>query len=148
MNSRVIEYKIDQAEATDIAVHLTDCKDSFYPPLDHRVDINEYAEKIFHKAVTFEAWHGNRLIGLVAAYCNETENKAYITTVSVIHILNDKGIASNLLEFCIKYIERLQLGEILLRVNVQSNKARKLYEKYGFKEIELKNEFVLMRRMK
>lgn len=142
-----IKYKINQATRNDISDHLTDCKDSFNPPLDQRVDIDIYAQKIYNNADTFEAWHGEILIGLVAVYCNDVEKTAYITSVSVNDNFINKGVASNLLKKCIGHVESLHLNEIALKVNILSDKARKLYEKFDFQDSEFKDGFVLMRRV-
>jgi ribosomal protein S18 acetylase RimI-like enzyme len=148
MNSKDVTYKINQAATVDILNHLVDCKHSFNPPLDQRVNIDAYAKKIFLEADTFEAWNENKLIGLIATYYNDIEKKAYITNVSVVDDFGNRKVASKLLEMCIKYVENMQCKEISLEVHIQSEKARKLYKNYSFEEVGLNDQFLLMRRIR
>jgi len=145
MAVKTIIYEINQAKRSDILNHLRSCNDSFIPPLDQKVDVDNYSRKIFENADTFEAWSENELIGLIAAYCNDVKKRAFITNVSVAEEFSSKGVASELLEICIKYIEGKQFKEIALEVNKRSKKARELYKKFNFQEIGLENEFILMR---
>ena len=69
----------NKASEIEIAEHLTRCDTDFVPPLSGRVEINDYVQKIFGKATTFEAWSSGALVGLVATYCNDQEKRiAYI----------------------------------------------------------------------
>ena len=79
-----IEYSLNQATEEEIANHLSRCDADFVPPLSGRVEISSYAHKIAGNATRFEAWAGGALVGLVAAYCNDSERRsAYITTVKI-----------------------------------------------------------------
>ncbi len=141
----MITYKINQATSNDILNHLRNCNDYFIPPLNQKVDVDNYSHKIFENADTFEAWSENELVGLIAAYCNDIKKRAFITNVSVTEKFSNRGVASKLLEICIKHIESKQFKEILLEVNKRSEKARSLYNKLNFREIGLDDEFILMR---
>ncbi len=85
MSGRMVVYTINCAEKDDVQHHLMECDKSFIPPLSLKVNIEDYAQKIVEKADTFEAWVDGKLIGLIAAYCNNLEDReAYITNVSVV----------------------------------------------------------------
>lgn len=143
----MVVYTINCAEKDDVQHHLMECDKSFIPPLSLKVNIEDYAKKIVEKADTFEAWVDGKLIGLIAAYCNNLEDReSYITNVSVVESFGDRGIASELLSMCIQYVGNLKFNWIKLKVNKNSDKARKLYKKYDFREIGFEKEFVLMRR--
>ena len=76
----------NRASAAEIDAHLRACDDSFAPALSRRVDIDAYASKIAARAERFEAWANDRLVGLLAAYCNDPERRvAFVTSVSVMH---------------------------------------------------------------
>lgn len=146
MNVEKVVYKINQVKKDDIYNHLMMCSASFIPPLSSNVNIEAYAQKIDEKADTFEAWNEERLIGLVAAYCNNFDDQeAYITNVSVAASFRDMNIASNLLRMCIKHVESLKLNWIKLKVNKNNEKAINLYKKFHFSEIDYYDEFILMR---
>ncbi len=146
MNVHEIIYKTKAASEADIFVHLKECSALFVPDLSAAVDIREYAGKIFHKSVTFEAWVKQRLAGLVAVYCNDVETKsAYITSVSVVRECSGLGIASRLLEMCISYVELNFFTKIVLEVNASNAPAVNLYKKYGFAIFESKESSFLMK---
>jgi ribosomal protein S18 acetylase RimI-like enzyme len=141
-----INYKIKKASAKEINLHLEECKYNFNPPLDHRVNIQEYSRKIFEKAITFEAWLGNVLAGLAAAYFNDWEHKrGYISDVSIIKDYQGMDIASVLMQMCIDYANKHHFKEVELEVHKKNTPAIKLYKKFGFQFFEDKNGFVVMK---
>jgi ribosomal protein S18 acetylase RimI-like enzyme len=145
MTSEKIVYKTNQAKDSNILKHLKSCNDHFVPPLDQKVNIKDYSQKLFENANTFEAWYENDLIGLVAAYSDGIKKRMFITNVSVTEQFSNQGIASALLEICVQYTQDKQLQEIILEVNQKNKKAIRLYAKLNFEEIGLDNGFLLMR---
>jgi ribosomal protein S18 acetylase RimI-like enzyme len=100
------------------------------------VKIEEYAEKIFKLAVTFEAWVKGRLVGLIAAYFNNPESKSgFITNVSVIKSYTGRGIAAKLLMMTVDYANQNHFSEIKLEVDRNNSKAIGLYTKFGFQPV-------------
>lgn len=138
-------YKVDTASFKDVENHLKACNDNFTPPLDEKVDITEYSKKIAEKAITFESWHAERLIGLVACYFNEPEKKGFITNVSVLHEYGGKGIASILMKNSLMYAKENDFETVELEVNETSQNAISLYKKFDFCEIGCRSENIIMR---
>ncbi|NVM17277.1 MAG: GNAT family N-acetyltransferase [Candidatus Lokiarchaeota archaeon] len=135
-----IEYKIGVGSQNEIYIHLLDCDKFFIPKLSEKVNISEYSEKIFNKAINFEAWDNERLIGLVSMYINEEDTSfGYITNVSIINEYKNRGIASNLLKKCIKYSKDINLNWISLKVDTKNVSAVNLYNKFNFMEEKHKN---------
>lgn len=135
-----IEYKIGVGSQNEIYLHLLDCDKFFIPKLSEKVNISEYSEKIFNKAINFEAWDNERLIGLVSMYINEEDTSfGYITNVSIINGDKNRGIASNLLKKCIKYSKDINLNWISLKVDTKNVSAVNLYNKFNFMEEKHKN---------
>lgn len=131
--SLTVEYASNKASEAEIIKHLSHCDLDFVPPLSSRVVINGYTQKIISKATRFEAWSGDTLVGLVAAYCNDHEKRtAYITSVSVLKAWAGKGIAMRLMALCIKYAHAMGMVQVRLEVAVDNTPAIKLYEKSGF----------------
>lgn len=143
--SAVVEYLSNKASVAEIAEHLSRCDADFVPPLSGRIEISDYAEKIASKAMRFEAWSGGTLIGLVAAYCNNREQRtAYVTSVSVLKAWAGKGIATYLVEQCIEYAKALGMWQISLEVASANMPAIRLYEKNGFIAAKANAPFVGM----
>lgn len=145
MESFAINYKIRSADVYDILKHLTRCKDNFIPGLDQTVDIPEYSKKIAQNAVTFEAWAGKELIGLIAAYFNDQQSRSgFITNVSVIKAFAGKGIASQLVKDCIRFAKEENFKQVSLEVNENNQPAIKLYRKHNFTDTALKGGLKMM----
>ena len=141
-----INYKTKTATANEIFTHLLECNNSFFPPLTDRVNIEEYSRKIFEKSVTFEAWNEHSLIGLLAAYFNDSSGLlAFITSVSVLKGFMSKGVASDLLRKCIEYAIKENFTKINLEVNKEDIKAIGLYRKFGFSIDDANNDILKMK---
>lgn len=146
MEAVEIIYRVKVAGTKEILAHLEACNNSFHPLLTQRVNIEEYSRKIFEKAVTFEAWNGKVLVGLVAAYFTNDANRcAYITNVSVMDAFMRLGIASRLLMECVERAAKENFKEIKLEVNKENARAIGMYRKFNFKYDGIDEDFVKMR---
>lgn len=140
-----IVYCSNKAKYQFVFSHLLQCNNNFIPQLSERVSLEHFSNKIIEKAITFEAWENNALIGLVSAYFNDTENMVgYINNVSTIKEFMGNGIASKLLEMCIEYGKEQNFKEIKLEVSDRNFVAIELYKKLGFfKYYRGKNFFIM-----
>jgi ribosomal protein S18 acetylase RimI-like enzyme len=139
-----IQYKTGTATQKEIESHLQSCNASFVPPLDQTVNIAVYSEKLFAKAVCFEAWYDQKLVGFIAAYFNDVP-RGFITNVSVLDVFKGKGISSKLLSTCINYAKARHFSEIALEVNGGNTKALNLYKKFSFFEVDKKDNNIFMK---
>jgi ribosomal protein S18 acetylase RimI-like enzyme len=132
MSSGIV-YRLNHASEAEIVGHLTACDAAFVPPLSARIQIADYAKKLAAKATRFEAWSGDTLVGLVAAYCNDLEGRiAYITSVSICRDWTGKGIAAALMQQCIEHTAKSGMKRIALEVAANNSAAIRLYTKFGF----------------
>lgn len=92
-----IEYRHNTASQTDILRHLKHMAPYFVVDLSTRVNLEEYAQKLYSQAELEEAWHDCDLIGLVAYYNNDTTQESFVSNVSVDIKFQKQGIASVLL---------------------------------------------------
>lgn len=125
-------YSTGKASAEQIKQHLLLSDEKFFPPLSGRINISEYSIKISQKAITFEAWVDEQLVGLVAVYNNTSEGTLFITNVSIVPDYNGKGIATRLLNNCINWALEKKIDSITLDVNAGNIPAIKFYTKQGF----------------
>ena len=133
----MIQYAINHSTQHDVEQHLLTCDESFPNRLSSRVDIPSYASKLAEKAIRFEAWDDEALVGLIACY-NNTENRSvYITSVSTLENYHGKGIAQELLNQVIQHTNTLQYKKIELEVHAVNYKAIALYTKNGFEETNI-----------
>jgi ribosomal protein S18 acetylase RimI-like enzyme len=132
MTNRII-FRVNTASPGEVARHLRLCDTRYSPTLSSRIDIDTYAAKIVGRAVRFEAWIDSQLVGLVAAYLNDTEDScAFITNVSVIEEMQRTGTASGLIQRCICCAKKIGIEQVELEVLEGNTRAVKLYEKLGF----------------
>ena len=129
----MIEYTVNTASEGTISEHLRKCDGDFNPPLSQQVDIKDYARKIKLNAVLFEAWSNNTLVGLVAIYCNDKEQRtAFVTSVSVLKNWTGNGIAMELMAIFLEKMQNIGVKKISLEVGVNNHSAINLYEKKRF----------------
>lgn len=141
-----IKYSQGTASEMQVASHLTSCDSLFVPPLSQKLGIKDYAKKIVENSVTFEAWSRNELVGLVAAYFNNKEEKeSYITNVSVVKDFGGQGIANTLLTNCIGYAIQNKFVSIALEVNKESKGAVALYMKNNFIQTGTQGDTIKMK---
>ncbi len=141
-----LKYTEGMAFEQEIYSHLMKCNENFIPPLEKKVNIQEYSTKIFEKAVTFEAWNGDTLVGLVAAYFNDPDGQTgYITSVSTISAYMGKGIASILVNLSIDYARKNGFRTIFLEVAKANDHSIKFYKKFQFQEFEDEHTSTLMK---
>ena len=128
-----IEHLMDTAGATQILSHLLCCDVEFVKNLGSRVDIASYAQKLASNATKFEAWSGGSLVGLLAAYFNDSrKNAAFITNVSVVTGWTHQGVAASLVRKAVEHAKVLGLKHISLEVARANSSAVKLYTNSGF----------------
>lgn len=121
------------ASLQDINDHLKASSRSFNPPLDSYVDIEKYSQKIKEYAVTFEAWHECKLIGLAAVYYNDQDTKiGFCTNLSVLNKYQGLGIGNRLMNNAIKYGIEHNFTELNLEVKTDNENAIRFYGILGF----------------
>jgi ribosomal protein S18 acetylase RimI-like enzyme len=136
----VIDYKIKKASQKDLYLHLERCDHLFVPPLSHKVKLCDYAQKLYEKAETFEAWHEQELVGVIAAYFNDNKSKkGFITNVSVLENYKNKGIANQLVAMIKEFAQNNDFATIVLEVDSQNVNAIALYKKHQF-ELEYEKQ--------
>lgn len=114
-------------------------------PLDFRkmCETTQYTHKLYTKALHFECWEDDELIGLLCAYVNDEGHFAYVPYLCISVKAHNKGIASRLLEqiYSLKGINYVEL-----EVRISNKSAYNLYRKKGFTEISRNKEKIQLRK--
>lgn len=140
-----VRYAVDAAGDAAIGAHLRRCDAFFVPRLSERLDVVLYAAKIREKAATFEAWSGEALVGLVAAYLNDPGGEeGFVTSVSVEVRFQGTGIADALMHNCIRLAKDRGFRRLGLEVHASNERAMALYRRHGFEASGTKGEFLRM----
>ncbi|KPH65145.1 GNAT family N-acetyltransferase [Pseudoalteromonas porphyrae] len=104
----------------------------FTPQLTSRVNITDYADKLFSNAILLKAHKDNTIAAIVACYANDTVNKrAYIPFLAVRKQYRGLGLANEIL-LKIIVILRERKFEVLSLTVKKNSAAFRLYEKLGF----------------
>lgn len=144
-----LHYLIKTAGVDDIYCHLKACNDNFIPPLDTRVELMEYTNKLVVQSITFEAWNDKLLVGLIAVYFNQMDINGrkigYVSNVSTMLECAGQGIATQLMIMCLKYATQNKVNEISLEVNSSNIIAIGLYKKLGFVELNRRQHAIEMK---
>lgn len=140
-----IEYKVKAANETDIAQHLRRTNNFFSPPLDSYVNIDDYAYKLYEKALTFEAWDSDKLIGLAAAYFNNYSSKnIFFTNLSLEIDYQGIGIATELFKCLLEMAKEKGFETITLEVKKTNDKVYSFHIKNGFLKVGENNDCFTM----
>lgn len=129
-------------ETAEIATLLRKMDGYFEGRLSRRVNIDEYAKKLSQRAYCLAAEENGRIYGVLFFYKNDVDNELYITFVSTDKECWGTGLASRMLA-------RLKevgagYGAIALEVDKDNARARRFYEKEGFKQVrELQSSLML-----
>lgn len=114
----------------DIKNHLERCDTLFKPLLSSYINLEVYAKKLFEKATRYEVFYENKLIGLIAVYVSK--DIGFISNFSVENEFVGKGLARQLMDFCIGDFHKQNISTISLEVFKQNLRAIKFYSKFDF----------------
>ncbi len=128
----MISYSINKSDFIAISEHLYRMDSFFVPKLSSYVSIDIYAEKLANKAERFEAFHSNKLIGLIAGYYNDEKESFYISNFSIEKEFQGQGVSSSLFNQITENFKSLK--DISLEVKKVNTKAIEFYKKIGFVE--------------
>ena len=93
--------------------------------------------KIIHNGgQVFFALENQKVIGTVAMI-NSSDDRFELAKMTVQEDFRGKGIANMLMDECLKFAKENKANEIFLISNNSLTIARNLYDKYGFKEVDL-----------
>lgn len=130
---KALAFRSDTSTADAIRTHLERCSASFVWPLSERVELSDYAGRLFASAARFEAWDGARLIALVAVYCNApNRDAAFVSNVSVDAPYTRRGIARRLMAAAVGHARALGFARLVLEVDAGAASALALYRGLGF----------------
>lgn len=117
---------------------ITNISDDFVPSLLPRIEIDKYYDKLKRFATVVFCMEGNRIVGMVATYCNNQETKmAYTSLVAVDKDYRGLHIATKMMEITIACAKQMGMEKIGLHAN--SIVARDFYLKIGFHVIDVKH---------
>lgn len=140
-----IDFKMQKSKVEDIYTHLLNIDTDIIPKLSSSVNLEEFSKKVFDNTIRFEAWHTDKLIGLISVYYNDFDTRiGFINHVGVLREYRGFRISDTLLTSAVRYGSDKGFKSLKLEVSEESNAAKQLYVKHGFKVEKINNTAVKM----
>jgi len=96
-------------------------------------------------AVSFEAWQDDVLVGMINAYLNDASHRTgFITNTSILKEYARRGVATTLLQMCLKSALENNFSRVRLEVSRDNSQAIRLYARAGFKIMRENEDNLLM----
>lgn len=130
------EYQIYHIENIDEIYKVIDEFDKvFEPSLSERIlNLDGYAEKLYHNAIVLVAKKKDYVNGFAAFYANNTNTcVAYLTQIAVKSKVQNQNIGQMLLDSSIEISKKIGMSAMKLEVNDSNHIAIHFYKKNGFK---------------
>ena len=141
--------KLEKLSEEEIYSFMLSNSRSFDPPLDQRVDVEQYSSKLAKHATHFiqKDETTGELMSLAACYFNDSEKKkSYLSFICVQKDYLGSGLGKTLLEEVISYGKRKGFRELELEVDNSNFRAIKMYSKMDFFEIDQVDNSLIMRK--
>lgn len=134
---KIFSFKINKIDLESIHSYLINRNNDFTPPLSEKLDIYEFASKMFKYANIYTVSYQDSIVGMTGCYANNFKTlEAYITNTSIHPSYYGTGLASELMKFCIKDISSKGFKSIKLEVHKDNARAINFYKKMGFEILE------------
>lgn len=127
----MLTYKHEKPPLESIREFFYRTDKEFDVPLSQKVNIDEYASKLYTYAEFFVCYDDDKIIGMICCYMNRPP-KAYISHVCVDSGHQGKGIFKELFALVKKECSIKSIEMISLEVNKNNYNAQQIYKKLGF----------------
>ena len=138
-------YEIKSPTLSELISFLYVTKDDFIPSLDIRVNIEEYANKLYRNADFVVCRCDNKVVGLVCYYQNRPPI-GYISHVGVLKSYRRMGIMREMFFLLHKNATIRSIKELGLEVSCSNTPAINAYTKLGFRISRNTDESIYMKR--
>lgn len=132
---------MDKVTVKMIEDFLYDVDKDFPVNLSKKVDLENYAKKLYEKATICCEIDDNMIIGMVAGYTdNIVDDMAYISLVGVRENYRGNGIASKLINRFVNIAKNKNINKIHVYTDSRNKNAISMYINLGFKLFNCANE--------
>jgi ribosomal-protein-alanine N-acetyltransferase len=125
----------------ELILNHNNSNDGIYIPYD----IDDFIKKIKKHAVIQTYYKENNLKGFIAYYANDPFKYAFLTMILIDKNCQGERLGKLLLESSIQDLKNRKFHSYGLEVLKQNQRAILFYEKFGFKKVEAKGDFWLMK---
>jgi ribosomal protein S18 acetylase RimI-like enzyme len=139
-----MEIRKEHISKEKLVEYFRSNRELFNPPLESRVVIEEYSDKLSRSATLFSAYLKGEMIGLLACYFNDNDRgTGFISTFSVKPENQKTGIGRQLVEKCIEYGRKKQFRQINFEIFNNNINAIEFFKKIEAQMVQKKNDVSL-----
>ena len=121
-------------EKKRIESFLRNVNESFGVALNERVDLVEYSEKLYKRAVNHFISVNAKDIGHVAFYLNYDERECFVSTIAVLPDHSGQGYGTRLMNLVIETARDHDMARVALEADRNAPHLLCFYRKFGFVE--------------
>lgn len=146
-NSEIIKIGC-QLQKKEIYEFLVKCNGLFVKKLSSIVDLKTYSEKLSNNSRQICYYIEDELIGMWVLYVNDLKDKtAFIPIICVLEQYHKRGIGGKLYKEAAKYVKKMGFNSFMLEVYRSDDRARAIYQSFGFKIIEKRKDKLILKNM-
>ena len=135
---KYIEGGEDLMTELDFRLFLHSVSNDFTPPLLQRINISTYYNKLNQNAKFILCLHDNKIVGMIAFYCNDSHRDyAYVTLLAILPKYRRLGLCSQLLHKACDFSKKN--NKIMMLIETNSEYAKQCYIHLGF---QVKNKHI------
>ena len=132
-------YTYGRLSFEKVRAFLLETDDEFPTPLSARVDINSYAKKLSEFSEFSLCQDGESIVGMISCYTNRPP-LGYMTHACVKKQYQARKVFSKLFQQLRDNAKERGILRFQLEVDADNSHARRIYEHYGFREVEYRPE--------
>lgn len=131
-----LRYSCGKLSFQEVRTFLLETDKEFPTPLSSRVDIDVYARKLSEFSDFSLCWDGNSIVGMISCYMNRPP-LGYISNACVKKQYQANKVFSKLFHQLLTQAKERGILRFQLEVDAENDNARRVYEHYGFREVEI-----------
>lgn len=132
-------YTYGRLSFEEVRAFLLETDDEFPTPLSARVNIDAYAKKLAEFSEFSFCRDGESIIGMISCYTNRPP-LGYMTHACVKKQYQARKVFSKLFQQLRDNAKERGILRFQLEVDADNSNARRIYEHYGFRDVEFRPE--------
>lgn len=132
-------YTYGKLSFEEVRAFLLETDDVLPRPLSTRIDIDAYAEKLSEFSEFSLCRDGESIVGMISCYTNRPP-LGYMTHACVKKQYQARKVFSKLFQQLRDNAQERGILRFQLEVDAENSHARRIYEHYGFREVEFRPE--------
>lgn len=128
---KYIEGGKDLISELDFSMFIHSVSNDFTPPLLQRINMLTYYNKLNQNAKFILCLHDNKIVGMIAFYCNDSHcDYAYVTLLAILPKYRGRGLCSQLLNKACDSSKKN--NKIMMLIETNNEYAKQCYIHLGF----------------